>query len=156
MGIRMEAEERAETKGEKVHRLNQQNSEMKLEMISIESERKSLIESNKRLEAEKVNLEKRIAAFMEDYKRFEKEAKDIKFSKNTHGAVLDKKATQLELEAKAIEDENFKMQAEIDQITKKKKEVKTQNQILFDKFGVDDFDSAVAVKPKPKLFGDKM
>lgn len=152
--IQFEIDEKKDVKGEKIQKMMEQNLKLKQTLQSIESERKKISEVNKKLEADRVNLEKRMQLLQEDNKRYMKEAKDVKFAKNTTNAVLEKKLVMLEQEMKALEKDNEKMRKELLETKSKKDAALNEKKRLFDQFGVDDFDGAVAVRAKPRLFGE--
>lgn len=134
--------------------LVKKNSELKSMLRDIEEDRKEYSDANKKIEAEKVYLEKNIAMVAEDEKRFRDEAKGVKFAKGTTSKVIETRISHLKSEVKELEAYNQKLR---DQINEKKKivvQTKSHQQMAYEKFGDDDWDNVVALKAKPRLFGE--
>lgn len=155
-GIEQETAEKKEVKSEKVLALIDRNNELKQWLAASEVERKQYSDANKRLEAEKVSLEKHLLLLSEDEKRFRDEAKNVKFAKGTTSKVIEQRILHLKKEAEELEYSNQKLQDQIDSMMKIQIDTRTQNQKKFDLFGDnDDFDNIVALKAKPRIFGDQ-
>ena len=155
-GIENETAERLEVKSEKIDTLLETNSSLKQVLQSLEAERKKYTEANKRLEAERGILEKQMAAVVEEEKRFRDEAKNVKFAKGTNSKVIEQRIMHLKKEAEALEEQNAELQEQINARLDIQKDLRSQNQKKFDLFGDnDDFDNLVALKAKPRIFGDQ-
>lgn len=157
--IKTQTQEKKEHKGEKLVVLEARQSELKSELSKIDTEKRRIAENNKKLESDKGFLEKQISLVAEEVARFAKETKGIKVSKSATSQVLEKKIASLETELKTVHKENQRMRDEIDLFHDriKAQEATTVNARKFELFGTDDddFDRAVAVKARPKLFGEK-
>lgn len=150
--IRHEIETRKEHKGEKVVGLFKRNSELKSMLRDMEQDRKEYSELNKKLESEKAWLEKNIASVSEEDQRFKDEIKGVKFSKGTTSKVIESRIDYLRQEVKSIESHNAELRRQL--AAKRQTAAPTTLQAaMFDKFD-DDFDNCMAVRAKPRLFGD--
>jgi chromosome segregation ATPase len=155
--IKSDTKEKRETKTDKLTLLESRNAELKALLSSLENEKRRLAESNRRLDGERALLEKEVLHMAEETAKAAKETKGVKMAKGTTGMVFEKKIAALEIELKAINKENHKMREEIDAHYEKLRhdQAQTVNAKRFELFGTDDddFDRAVAIKAKPRLFG---
>ena len=134
--------------------LVKKNSELKSMLREIEEDRKEYSDANKKLEAERAYLEKNIAMVAEDEKRFRDEAKGVKFSKGTTSKVIETRISHLKSEVNELESYNHKLRNQINEKKKIVLQAKSQQQMAYEKFGDDDWDNAVAIRAKPRLFGE--
>lgn len=134
---------------------------MKGVLRSIENERKTYSDTNKKLEQEKYQNEKNIQLLQETLKKLQKESKNVELAKNATGGVLENKLKSLEEEYKSILQEKKTLETTLEQLKNKHQSSNnTDRPTTYKLFGTqsnneyDDFDNAVAVKAKPRLFGD--
>ena len=109
-------------------------------------------EQNKKLEQQQAVMERRLAELHEEARRLQKETKDLRFARHTAGSVLENKILSLEKEKRDLAEVNSRLQAEIEGFASAPKPPAS---LAFERFGEEDeFDRAVAIKAKPRLFGD--
>lgn len=153
--MRLEVEERKETKGGKILSLLQKNNELKALLRNLDSERREFSDANKRLEGEKSTLEKKLLMLGEEEKRFREEVKGVQFSKGTTSKVFEGRIEGLKKELKALEHGNEELRKAIEGKRAKHGQVMNQQRLMYEKFGdEDDWDNAIALRAKPRLFGD--
>lgn len=118
----------------------------------MENEKKMYTEQNRKLEQQQLVMERRLAEMNEETRKLQKETKDLRFARHTSGSVLENKIRSLESEKLLLLEVNARLQAELDAATCTPK---PSASLAYERFGEeDDFDRAVAVKAKPRLFGD--
>lgn len=134
-------------------------AELRAEIARVEAEKRRVAERNRKMEGERGLLEKQAVVIAEEVARYAKEAKGLKIAKSATGQVFEKKIATLEAELKAIMKETQKMRDEIDLYYDRvqKDQAAAMNTRKFELFGTDDddFEKAVAVKAKPRLFGEQ-
>lgn len=136
--------------------------EQKKELKILEDQKRALLEELRASESFCSELSLAKATFLTNIQKMVKEKKSLSMAIDNFNSTAQKRTSSLSNEFALLRKKNADLRHKIEELNKEREEALAKNQgktsknaLDFDRFGNDDeFDQAIAVKAKPRLFGD--